>query len=157
MVVGSGIPGLSLFTYPSHLETSETYRPTELERPSEFIQSNTLLCRWQNRDPERRGFFQGHAAGRWQSWEHIRGHGRAEWGWSVSDDKQPSLRMGSEVKLLESRRPLLTPSHTQERDLTTPSLGWDVRSLWKEAEVRPDLILWSGQSCPRSALGRKEN
>lgn len=88
---------------------------------------------------------------------NISGHGRAEWGWSVSDDKQPSLHMESEVKLLESRRPLPPPSHTQERDLTAPSLGWDVRSLWKEAEVRPDLILWSGQSCPRSALGRKEN
>lgn len=110
VVVGSGIPGPSLFSYPSHLETSEIYRPTELERPSEFIQSNTSLCRWRNRDPERRWFLQGHAVGRWQSWEPIQGHSRAEWGWSVSDDKQPSLCMGSEVKLLESRRPLLPPS-----------------------------------------------
>lgn len=76
--------------------------------------------------------------------------------------QSPFLTMGSELKLLEPRRSLLSPllptaphMQSEDRNLTLPSLGCDVRSFWKDAEVQPILICSLLRAAQVTALERK--
>ena len=132
---GASIWWKTLESFPSSVVqgSQETWDLPELERHSGFMRikqraGDRAGIRTQNHDQVR---------GRW--WD--RG--------SIGGSKRPPLlNMGNEVRLSEPRWPLPPSSwptvphtHSENRGLTISSLGCDVRSLWRDAEVRPVLML----------------